>query len=47
VATPATAIASGASYLVVGRPITKAVDPEAAARAVLSEMQSAIGIGSA
>jgi orotidine-5'-phosphate decarboxylase len=47
VATPAAAIASGASYLVVGRPITRAVDPEAAARAILSEMQSAIGIGSA
>jgi orotidine-5'-phosphate decarboxylase len=47
VATPAAAIASGASYLVVGRPITRAVDPEAAARAVLAEMQSAIGIGSA
>jgi orotidine-5'-phosphate decarboxylase len=47
VATPAAAIASGASYLVVGRPITRAVDPEAAARAILSEMQSAIGVGSA
>jgi orotidine-5'-phosphate decarboxylase len=47
VATPATAIASGASYLVVGRPITRAVDPEAAARAILSEMQSGIEIGSA
>jgi orotidine-5'-phosphate decarboxylase len=47
VATPAAAIASGASYLVVGRPITRAVDPEAAARAVLSEMQSGIGTGSA
>jgi orotidine-5'-phosphate decarboxylase len=47
VATPAAAIASGASYLVVGRPITRAVDPEAAAKAILSEMQSGIGIGSA
>jgi orotidine-5'-phosphate decarboxylase len=47
VATPAAAIASGASYLVVGRPITRSVDPEAAARAILAEMQSGIGIGSA
>ena len=44
VATPAVAIASGASYLVVGRPITRAVDPGAAARAVLAEMHSAIPI---
>jgi orotidine-5'-phosphate decarboxylase len=47
VATPAAAIASGASYLVVGRPITRAEDPEAAARAILEEMQSGIGIGPA
>jgi orotidine-5'-phosphate decarboxylase len=40
VATPATAMASGASYLVVGRPITRAADPGAAARAILAEMQS-------
>ena len=47
VATPAAAIASGASYLVVGRPITRAIDPEAAARAILAEMQSGIEIGQA
>ncbi len=47
VATPAAAIASGASYLVVGRPITRAENPEAAARAILEEMQSGIGIGPA
>jgi orotidine-5'-phosphate decarboxylase len=39
VATPATAIAAGASYLVVGRPISRAADPGAAARAILAEMR--------
>jgi orotidine-5'-phosphate decarboxylase len=42
VATPASAVAAGASYLVVGRPITQAVDPGAAARAILAEMQTAV-----
>jgi orotidine-5'-phosphate decarboxylase len=41
IATPAAAIASGASYVVVGRPITRAADPGAAARAILAEMQPA------
>ena len=38
VATPATAIAQGASLLVVGRPITRADNPAAAARAILDEI---------
>jgi len=41
IATPATAIAQGASMLVVGRPITRAADPAAAARAILEEIAQA------
>ena len=41
VATPATAITTGASYLVVGRPITGATDPVAAAEQIVAEMQGA------
>lgn len=39
VMTPAQAVAAGADYLVVGRPITEAADPIAAARAILDEMR--------
>jgi orotidine-5'-phosphate decarboxylase len=42
VATPAEAIRAGADYLVVGRPITGAPDPEAAAHAILEEISSAL-----
>jgi orotidine-5'-phosphate decarboxylase len=38
VATPADALRSGASHLVIGRPISAAKDPRAAARAIASEM---------
>lgn len=38
VLTPAEAIAAGASHIVVGRPITEAPDPAAAARAILEQI---------
>jgi len=38
VATPEAAIAAGADYLVIGRPITQAADPAAAAQAILDEI---------
>jgi orotidine-5'-phosphate decarboxylase len=41
VMTPADAIRAGSSHLVVGRPIVKAADPKAAARAILDEMTAA------
>ena len=42
VATPGEAIRAGADYLVVGRPITEASDPPAAARAILEEIAAAL-----
>ena len=38
VATPASALAQGATHLVVGRPVNAADDPAAAARAIVEEM---------
>ena len=43
VMTPAKAIAAGADYLVVGRPIVEASDPKAAAQAIVSEIAQAMG----
>lgn len=39
--TPKKAIAAGSHYLVVGRPITKADDPVAAARSIVMDMEEA------
>src|ERR1700722_11030396 len=41
VMTPAAAIAAGADYLVVGRPIVAAPDPKAAAEAIVAEIATA------
>ncbi|MGE0486094.1 MAG: orotidine-5'-phosphate decarboxylase [Gammaproteobacteria bacterium] len=40
-ATPGNAIAAGASYLVVGRPVTRAADPAAAVAAITAECHEA------
>ena len=42
VATPGKAIADGADYLVVGRPVTEAADPRAAAEAIVAEIAAAL-----
>jgi orotidine-5'-phosphate decarboxylase len=46
--TPTHTIASGADYLVIGRPIRDAADPPATVAAILAEMQAAFdarGVG--
>jgi orotidine-5'-phosphate decarboxylase len=43
VMTPARAIAAGADYLVVGRPVMQAADPRAAADAIQAEIAAALG----
>ena len=42
IATPTDAIRNGASYIVVGRPITQAPNPAAAAHAILAEIAEAL-----
>jgi orotidine-5'-phosphate decarboxylase len=41
--TPAAAIAAGADYLVVGRPVTQAKNPREAAAAIVTEIACALG----
>jgi len=41
-ATPGDALRAGADYIVVGRPIIRARDPSAAARAIIAEMAAAL-----
>jgi orotidine-5'-phosphate decarboxylase len=42
IATPTRALRAGASFLVIGRPITAAPDPRAAAQAIVREMKDAM-----
>jgi orotidine-5'-phosphate decarboxylase len=41
--TPAKAIEAGADYLVVGRPVTEAADPQRAADAIVADIEQAAG----
>jgi orotidine-5'-phosphate decarboxylase len=42
VMTPAEAVAAGADHIVVGRPVTEAQDPKAAATAIIAEIEGAL-----
>jgi len=42
VMSPGEAVRRGADYLVIGRPITTAADPAAAARAIAAEIDRAV-----
>ncbi len=42
IATPATAVRAGSSYLVIGRPITRAADPGAALATINSEIETVL-----
>ncbi|WP_419917398.1 orotidine-5'-phosphate decarboxylase [Candidatus Poriferisodalis sp.] len=44
VATPASALAAGADVLVIGRAVTAAPDPDAAAAAIVAEVAAALGL---
>jgi len=44
IATPTDAVLAGAVAIVVGRPVTKAPDPKAAAQAILDEIKAALPI---
>ena len=44
IATPEEAVRAGITYMVVGRPITAAADPGAAARRILTEMENATSV---
>jgi orotidine-5'-phosphate decarboxylase len=39
--TPAEAVKAGSDFLVIGRPISAATDPQAAAEAIIEEIASA------
>ncbi|MCB1533617.1 MAG: orotidine 5'-phosphate decarboxylase, partial [Rhodoblastus sp.] len=44
VMTPTLALAAGADHIVVGRPVTEAADPRAAADAIVSEIEAGLAL---